>query len=564
MVPPADPAAALKALARATELQQRGRLDEAEAVYAKLIADDDGDATALINGGVLALARGRVPTAVERLRKAVALVPGNAVAHANLGFALVHAGAPAEALHALDRAVALKPDFAQAHNNRGIALMRLNRASDARDAFAAALSALPGFAEAAVNLGELCNRAGDTRAARQAFARVRPDDPRAPFAALGLAFADALDGRLDAAIAALEALTRSHPREVAAWQTLGAVRNWAWRHEAAEAAFRQALALAPTHRDARFGLASALLARARYAEGWPAFEASREGVDPPSPALRALPRWDGAPFDGTLVVHGEQGLGDAVQFARFVPVLRPRVGRLALLLDGYWEALAPLLGCLDGVDLVLTDDAVLGSLGEAARVSFLSLPFHAQAMPDALPAPPYLAPPADLRTLWAHCIGALPGRRIGLAWSVHARDDHPYVTRHKSIPPAALAPLLDVDGVTFVTLQPGPDGDPAPFGPRADRIAPLGRGVRDFGDTAAMIEALDAVVSVDTAVAHVAGALGKPVALLERFHGCWRWRLSPRTSPWYPSLRIFRQARFGEWNEAVADVATWIAAGRYQ
>jgi Flp pilus assembly protein TadD len=561
MAHPRDPGASLKALARAMDLQQRGRLDEAEGVYASLLAADDDDATVLVNGGVLAIARGDVPTALARLGKAVDVMPANAVAHANLGFALVRAGRDAEALQALDRAVALKPDFAQAHNNRGIALVRLQRPVEARGAFAHALSAAPAFAEAAVNLGELCNRAGDTKAARTAFTRVRHDDPRAPLAALGLAFADALDGRLDASIAALEALVHAQPREAAAWQTLGAVRQWAWQHDAAEAAFRQALVLAPDLRDARFGLASSLLARGRYAEGFAEFEASRAGALPASEALRRLRPWDGQPFAGTLVVHGEQGLGDAVQFARFVPLLRPRVGRLVLLLDAYWEPLAPLLATLAGVDAVTTDDAGLGELTEVARVSFLSLPFHAGATVDTLPARPYLAPPPELRTLWAHCVASLPGRRIGLAWSVHARDDHAYVTRHKSVPPSALAPLLALEDATFVTLQPGPDGDPAPLGPLADRVVPLGRDVRDFGDTAALIDALDAVVTPDTAVAHVAGALGKPVALLERFHGCWRWRLAPRTTPWYPSLRIFRQPRFGAWEQPVAEAAAWIAGG---
>jgi hypothetical protein len=151
-------------------------------------------------------------------------------------------------------------------------------------------------------------------------------------------------------------------------------------------------------------------------------------------------------------------------------------------------------------------------------------------------------------------VAALPGRRVGLAWSVHARDDHAYVTRHKSIPPAALAPLLALPDVSFVTLQPGPDGDPAALG-GASRVAPLGLEVRDFADTAALVDALDVVVTADTAVAHVAGALGKRVELLERFHGCWRWRVEAHRSPWYPSLAIHRQERFGDWSGPVAAAA---------
>ena len=557
-MPPADPGTLLKALARAMDLQQRGRLDEAEAVYATLLADAPQDVTALVNAGVLAIARGDVERALARLAKAVALVPANAVAQANLGFALIRAGRPREALEALDRAIARKPDFAQAHSNRGIALVHLRRHEDARDAFARALAALPAFAEAAVNLGELCNRQGDTAAAREAFARVRADDPRAVLARVGLAFADALEGRLDEAIEALEAAVRASPREAAAWHTLGAVRNWAWRHEAAEDAFRRALNLAPAHRDARFGIASTLLARGLYERGFAAFEASRAGVEPASAGLRALPRWTGAPLDGTLVVHGEQGLGDVIQFARFVPGLRPRVGRLVLMLDGYWRPLAPLLATLHGVDAIVGDDAALAREAPAARVSALSLPALAAARVDTLPVPPYLAVPEDRRASWRARVAVLPGRRVGLAWSVHARDDHAYVTRHKSIPPAALAPLLAIPDTSFVTLQPGTDGDPAALG-APSRVAPLGLDVRDFGDTAALIDALDVVVTADTAVAHVAGALGKRVELLERFHGCWRWRLDPHRSPWYPSLTIHRQTRFGDWSVPVAAAAQALA-----
>ncbi|GIK85252.1 MAG: hypothetical protein BroJett026_07330 [Betaproteobacteria bacterium] len=564
MSPPADPGAALKALARAMELQQRGRLDEAEAVYAKLLAADPHDATALVNGGVLAVARGDTLRAVARLEEAVRVVPANPVAHANLGFALVRAGRVAEGLDALERAVALKPDFAHAHNNRGIALTRLGRTDEARDAFARALDAAPAFAEAAINLGEACNRAGDTAAARAAFARVRADDPRAAHAAVGLAFADALDGRLDDATGALAAIVRAHPREAAAWHTLGAVHQWAWRHEQAEAAFRRALALEPAHRDARFGVAFALLARGNYGEGFAAFEDARAGVDPAAPALRSMPRWDGTAAGVTLVVHGEQGLGDVVQFARFVPALRKRVQRVVLLLDGAWAPLAPLLATLAGADAVLADAAALDEGPGAVRASFLSLPFLARARADALPAAPYLAAPADRVAAWAARVAPLQGARVGLAWSVHARDDHAYVTRHKSLPAASLAPLLEVEGVAFATLQPGADGDTAALGALAPRVAPLGRDIRDFGDTAALIAALDLVVTADTAVAHVAGALGKPVALLERFHGCWRWRLARATSPWYPSLAIHRQQRFGDWTAPVREAAARVAALAHQ
>ena len=568
MIDPPDPrpvpeppsGAALRALARAVELAQAGRLDAAEAVYAKLLAESPRDPTVLINAGALALGRGDLPGALARLARAAEVVPRNAIAHGNLGFALLAAGRTDEALAALDRAVAIKPDFAQAHNNRGIALERLHRRAEALAAFARALVIAPAYADAAVNLGELANREGDAAAARAAFQRIRGATP--PGARAGLAFADALEGRLDAATAALEALVADVPGSAAFWQTLGTVRNWAWRHEEAEAAFRRALALAPESRDARFGIAATLLARGRYAEGFAAFEASRAGLAPGEPRLAALRPWDGQPFDGTLVVHAEQGFGDVVQFARFVPLLRPRVGRLVVFLDGYWVALAPLLATLAGVDAVATSPQALPAGDAAARVSVLSLPHLAGARPDALPLPPYLTVPGDRQDAWRARVAALPGPRVGLAWSVAARDDHGYVARQRTLDGDRLQPLLDVAGVTFVSVQPGAAGDPGTLGPHGTRVAPLGRAIADFGDTAALIDSLDLLIATDTAVVHVAGALGKPVWMLDRFAACWRWRQDAGRSPWYPSLRIFRQQRFGDWDGPVGQAAAALARWR--
>lgn len=558
---PTESGAALKDLARAIELQRNGRFDDAERIYSRLLARDDRDPTTLINAGALALARNDVALAIARLEAAIAVVPANAIAHANLGFTLIHAGRDAEALAMLDRALQLKPDFAHAHNSRGIALARLKRRDEARLAFEQALALLPAYVEAAINLGELANQGGDTVTGRSAFGRVLARDPTHPVARAGIAFADALEGRLDDSIESLESIVTAHPEADSAWQTLGAVRNWSWRHADAEAAYRHALALQPANRQAQFGVASTLLARGRYEEGFAAFDASRAGK-PPAAELSNLPVWTGEPLQGTLVVHGEQGLGDVVQFARFLTRLRSRVDRVVMLLDGYWAPLGPLLATLDGVDRVVSDALALADERPAARVSVLSLPRLAGARREALPQPPYLAAPADRRDAWRARIAPLPRPRVGLAWSVFARDDHGYVTRHKSLSAETLAPLLDVDGVAFVSLQPGAANDPSTLGARAHRVAASGLSIRDFGDTAALVDQLDLVIAPDTAVAHVAGALGKPVWLLERFHGCWRWRLEAETTPWYPSVSIFRQSRFGEWTQPVARVAAALPGWR--
>ena len=247
----------------------------------------------------------------------------------------------------------------------------------------------------------------------------------------------------------------------------------------------------------------------------------------------------------------EQGLGDVVQFARFVPAARERVGELVFVVDGYWRTLAPLLASLAGVDHLLKDAVAVEALerSPAARTSVLSLAYLLDVVPDRLPGPiPYLAAPADRVGTWAPRVAALPGLKVGLAWSALHRGDHGYLTRHKSVPVAALAPLVARSGASFVSLQPGAAGDRTPLGALADRIADWTPEFRDFGDTAAIIAALDLVITTDTAVAHVAGALGKPVWLLDRYNACWRWRLDPVRSPWYPTLTIFRQDAFLDWS----------------
>ena len=365
----ADAADELVLLGRAFELQQAGRLPEAEALYAQVLAANPDDATALVNASAVALARGDVALAIARSERVVRLAPRNAPARNNLGFALIRAGRDSEALTALDQAIALNGDYAQAHNNRGIALVRLGRTAEGIAAFERALLLEPRYDEAALNLGHQCNSAGDGVRAAAAFERVLGTQPMRVDALTGRAFAQALRGDLSGAIGALETITTTYPAHAPAWQTLGAVRNWAWDHAGAELAFGQALQLAPTNADAQFGIASTLLARGDYPAGWRAFERRPDRGGESGTAFAQIPVWDGAPFAGTLVIFGEQGFGDVVQFARFLAPARARVGRIVLLLDGYHAPLAPLLASLDGVDEVVTKSTDLHQDGTIARVS---------------------------------------------------------------------------------------------------------------------------------------------------------------------------------------------------
>jgi Flp pilus assembly protein TadD len=546
----------LRRLAEATRLHASGALDDAEAIYAAVLRDTPDDPVALINGGSLALARNDLATARARLARATRVAPRNAIAHNNLGFALLHDHEPAAALGALDRAVELQRDYAQAHNNRGIALSRLGRDDDARRAFARALELDPNALDAALNLADLHARDGEGERARAAFERALVIDPASVVARTGHAFAQALAGDLDGARVALDEIGREHPDTQAVQKTRAAVANWSWDHEGAEAAFRAALASSPDDDEAAFGVASTLLARGRFAEGFAAFERRREGIASSRARYARFAAWDGRRLDGTLLLCPEQGLGDVVQFARFIATARERVARVVLLLDGYWKPLAPLLALARGVDRVVTADDALATEDIGARASVLSLPHLVGLTPDSVPGAPYLAAPAERRTAWAARLASVARPRVGLAWSVFARSDYGYVTKHKSIPAASLAPILAVEGVQFVTLQPGTAGDPTALGAAASRVTDLRDAIADFADTAALVAELDLVIAPDTAVAHVAGALGVPVWMLDRYNSCWRWRHpGGERTPWYDSMRIFRQVRFNDWTDPVSRAA---------
>ncbi len=547
--------------AYAIRLERAGRHAEAEEAYAAHVAAHPRDTRALASAGMAALRAGRTAVAIRRFEQLAALEPESADARSALGDAFIRAGKPADAIFHLERAVQLDPRHADAHHRLGMAFERAGDRTNAIRSYERVLALAPGHADAAAALGNVRNRRGDTVPAREAFARALASDPAHLGAKTGLAFAAAIDGDLDGARATLEAMASAQPAGAAFWNALGKLRAWSGALEAAEDAYRRAVEHDPSDVDARIGVAAALLGRGAYEAGFRALEERPDGRFGEARRFARLPVWSGRPLHGPLLVHCEGSLSDTVQFARFLADARARATELALVADGYWSPLAPLLATAAGVDHVLKDAARVDALRTlpVARAGIQSLPFHLAVAPASLPAHmPYLSAPRDRAEVWRARLASLPAPRVGLAWN--ARGDRGALARHKSVPPPALAPVVATPGLAFVSLQVGAMGDPAGFGALASRVADFSRDIRDFGDTAAIIAALDLVVSVDTSVAHVAGAMGKPVWLLDRFHASWRWRLVPGHSPWYPSLRIFRQHRFLDWSRALAAVAAALSA----
>ena len=545
-------------LVRAFELHKAGRLAEAEASYAAYLTRHPESKAALNNAGVLAMQSGHTELAVARFEALVKLVPEQARALSNLGYALIQAGRTPDALKHLERSVAIDASDSVAHNNLGIAYERSERRGDAIAAFERALELNPRYVEAATNLGEMFNRDGDTERARVVLGRALAVQPDNLGARVALAVADALSGHIDASRATLEAIaTETSTSYEPLWLSLGNLRLWAGDLVGAEAAFRRAVALEPYDPQARFGIAAALLGRGAYAEGWRCFEERADGCFGEPRRFAEFPQWRGEPLDGTLLLYCEQGLGDIVQFARFIPAARRRVRRLAMVAETGRGALQPLLATLSGIDELCVDVAAVETLSPRpiARVSLLSLPFLLDVDVAALPGEiPYFSARPDYAARWEPRLAGLARPRVGLAWAALVRRDLGYLTRMKSIPVPELAPLLSLPDVSFVSLQVGPAESLSVLGALAERVVDFTADIRDFGDTAAIISQLDLVISSDTSVAHVAGAMGKPTWLIDRLNADWRWRLDEHRSPWYPTVRIFRQDRFGEWAAPITRV----------
>lgn len=370
---------------------------------------------------------------------------------------------------------------------------------------------------------------------------------------LGLALAAA--DRENDAVAQYRAALALKPDHVAAWNNLGLALQAQNEVHAAIDAFRHALALAPGFAHARWNLALALLLDRQFAEGWREYDARLALPELERGRNRFPgPRWDGAaPAGKTLLVYPEQGLGDALQFARYATLLAAAGARCVMHCP---EPLAPLLATVPGVAQLGRDGDPLPAYD--AHLSLLSLPRVLGTTAEGIPAPvPYLAVPEAKRSA-AHAALARSAAkyRVGLCWAgnpAHGND------RNRSLPLAALAALLTVPEVAWFSLQQGAGAAQIQSTRGAEHVVPLPEGT-PLLDTAALISALDLVLTVDTSIAHLAGALARPTWVLLPFAPDWRWQLEREDSPWYPTLRLFRQSRPRDWAGVIARVKTELEA----
>jgi tetratricopeptide (TPR) repeat protein len=494
---------------RGNALAALGRHEPALAAYEQVLRMHPADAGAHVNRGNVLLSLGRSDEALACYDCALALEPGNPVALANRASALLALDRPAEALAASDAALRSDADSTQAHNSRGCALLALKRPEEGLACLDRVLARRPDDAEA------LNNRAA---------------------ALLDLA-------RTEDALACVERVLARSPDHVPALNNRGLALFELARFPEALSEFARAIMLDPAYAPARVNDAHCRLLLGDFVDGWRALE-HRWRTSQYRVARRefAKPQWRGdQPIAGrTVLLHAEQGLGDTVQFCRYAEMVAERGASVVLEAP---PVLHPVLASLAGATRLVQRGVALPAFD--LHCPLLSLPLAFDTRLTDVPARvPYLRAPPEAVRLWRDRLRGLPRPYVGLAWAgnpAHGND------RRRSLALERIANLLSAPA-QFVSLQRDlRDGDAERL-PRLPQLAHFGEALTDFGETAALIESLDLVISVDTAVAHLAGAMGKPVWILLPVVPDWRWLLDREDSPWYPTARLFRQTAAGDWD----------------
>ena len=536
-------------------LAARGRPDQAAESFRAALRLAPGLLDAHLGLAAVLRELGRMGEVEPCLRQALRLVPGDPELHNLLGVTLRSLARPAEAEACYHAALRLAPDFAEAHNNLGRVLSELGRHDEAEARYRAALRLKPDYAEAHSNLGAALleqGRAVEAEECQHRALRLAPDFAEAHF---NLGSALLAQGRTEAAEGRYLEAVALKPGYADAHFNLGAIRFEQHRLAEAEASYQTALAHQPVHARAHFNLGHLLLLAGRLEEAWPHYHWR---IEAHGAGRRDFlqPFWEGGSLgDGVLLLHAEQGLGDTLQFCRYAPILARRAKLV-------FEVPAPLLPLLDSN---LSGIARIVAAGDAlppfdAHLPLLSAPRVVGTDLATIPAEiPYLAADPQRCAFWRRRMVGLDGLRVGLVWAGGSGPGQPgaaAVDQRRSAMLEQLSPLADIEGVHFLSLQKGKPAAQALSPPGGMVLHDFTGELADFADTAALVDGLDLVISVDTAVAHLAGALGKPVWLLNRFDSCWRWLQDRNDSPWYPSLRQFRQPAAGDWASVITEVKT--------
>jgi tetratricopeptide (TPR) repeat protein len=504
----------------------------------------------------------QLEAALASYDEAIKLRPEHAAAHCNRGFVLQEIDRLDAALESYDKAILFKANYADAYANRGTVLQKLGRLEAALASFDQAIAIRPDFALAYTYRGTVLRALRQWDSAVASHDRAIAIAPKCAeaFSNKGVVLREL--GRLEPALASFEQAIFLQPEYAEAHSNRGVVLHEMMQVHAAIASYTKAIAIKPDYAAAYENRALSRLLLGDWENGWQDYEwrwKNKQGTTYKERRAWRQPRWRGdEPIETkTILLHSEQGLGDTLQFCRYATSVAKLAAKVVLEVQ---RPLKALLAGLDGVAQVIARGDELPEFDYSCPL--LSMPFVMKTMSASIPANvPYLRAHPEKLKFWNDRLGPKTKPRIGLVWSGGFRAEQPElwsVNTRRNVPLAKLAPLK-LPGVEFYSLQ---KGQPAESelsqlvasrwdGPELLDHTGL---LHDFADTAALIEHLDLVISVDTSTAHLAGALGKPVWILNRFDSCWRWLLDRTDSPWYPTAKLYRQDKPGDWDGVIERV----------
>jgi tetratricopeptide (TPR) repeat protein len=536
-------------------LAQQGRLAEALASFQRALQLQPGLPQTHNNLGIALQDQGRLEEAVASYRRALALRPDYAMAYNNLGTALKEQQKLDEALACFRRALQLKPDDVMANSNAAMALKDQGQLAEAAACYRRTLELKPDYAEAYADYGVVLRGLGSLDEAEACCRRalqLKPDLP-AGLANLGVVLRD--QGKLDEAVDCQRRALELKPGFAEAWANLGVALTDQGRLTEAADCYRRALELKPNLPEARLNRSLLWLLCGDFQQGWPEYEWRWQAeLKRFVSRFPRCPLWDGQFLQGkTILLHAEQGLGDTIQFIRYAALVKDRGAKVIVECQ---EPLVRLLAGCRGVDELIGQGKDLPAFDVHAPL--LSLPGVFNTSLETIPAEvPYLFAKRESVEQWRAELGAAAGFKIGIAWRgspVHLND------RTRSFPLNCFESLAALPGVRLFSLQKGAGAEQLQELAGRFPVTELGSRLQDFADTAAVLVNLDLVITCDTAIAHAAGALGAAIWVALPLAPDWRWLLDRADSPWYPTLRLFRQQSPGDWAGVFDQIKTALSA----
>ena len=527
---------------RGLALGSLGQLPEAVAAHQQALAIKPDFLSASNNLQAALGAQQRLNQNMAEFRMNRWYMPDEPDAFNELGLALKEQGRWTEAIASFQEALRLRPDFAEAHNNLGVTFKERGNWDEAAASLRQALALNPDFAEAHNNLGTILESKGDLEAASTCYQQALGRKPDFAEAHNNLAIILNKRGNYAEALVHYQRALTLKPDYPDAHHNLGTLLVDQGKLDEGVASYERALQLKPDYVEAHLGRAQAWLQMGDWERGWPEFEWRWRRPSFP-PRSFPQPLWDGESLAGrTILVHAEQGLGDTLHFIRYAPLVKRYGGYVIVECQ---RELLPLLATCTGVDQWVAFGTPLPDFDVHAPL--LSLPRILQTTLATVPADiPYLSADPEQVEYWRQEMGSRGGFTIGIAWQGNPGHTNDW---NRSVSLTSFEPLSRLDGVRLFSLQKGPGTEQLLAAKERFMLPDLGSRFGTFQDTAAVLVNLDLVLTVDSAVAHCAGALGVPVWVLVPYAADWRWLLERADSPWYPTMRLFRQKEPGNWSE---------------